>query len=219
MNDLLEGVTWYRQSSVRVHRAGTTVHVDPWGVPDEAAADYILLTHPHYDTFSEDDIARVRDSGSVVVAPASMKKLIVDADHLLRPGDLLSLEGIEILAVPAFNREKRYHPADAGWLGYVFTVDGVTYYHAGDTDYHEAMADIRCDVAFLPCEGQYTMGPEEAVRAAEACHARVVVPVHWGGSLGHRAEAERMVELLPERVAVVEPDLEGPDEGEEPSVH
>ncbi len=38
------------------------------------------------------------------------------------------------------------------------------------------------------------MGPEDTVRAAAACHARVVVPVHWGG-LETRANAERVKEL------------------------
>ena len=79
-------------------------------------------------------------------------------------------------------------------MGYVFTLEGITYYHSGDTDFLETMNEIRCDVAFLPCEGHYTMGPEDAVRAAAACHARVVVPVHWGGR-DTRANAERVKEL------------------------
>ena len=67
---------------------------------------------------------------------------------LLRPGDMIHLDGIEILAVPAYNESKKFHPLENEWLGYMFTVDGITYYHSGDTDFLEAMNQIRCDVAF-----------------------------------------------------------------------
>ncbi len=203
MTDLLEGITWFRGSSVRIQRAGVEVHIDPWGVED-GAADYILLTHPHFDNFSEDDIARVRGPGTVVIAPASMKKQLEDADHLMRPGDMLQLEGLDVLAVPAYNVDKKFHPQENAWLGYVFTLGDVTYYHAGDTDYLDSMEDIRCDVAFLPCEGHYTMGPEEAARAAVACGASVVVPIRWGESGSSRDDAERLAELFPGDARILE---------------
>ncbi|MBT8398291.1 MAG: MBL fold metallo-hydrolase, partial [Gemmatimonadetes bacterium] len=72
MTDVLDGVTWFRHSSIRIRRGGIEIHVDPWGVTERGRADYILLTHPHYDNFSEEDIARVRGENTVVVAPASM---------------------------------------------------------------------------------------------------------------------------------------------------
>jgi len=77
------------------------VFVDPLGVTEPVDADYVLLTHPHWDIFSEEDIARVRSPHTVVIAPASMKKQLEDADHFLRPGDPLHVQGIDILAVPA----------------------------------------------------------------------------------------------------------------------
>jgi L-ascorbate metabolism protein UlaG (beta-lactamase superfamily) len=180
MSELLDGVTWYRRSSIGIRREGVAVHVDPWGVTEESEADYILLTHPHYDNFSEEDIARVRGPDTVVIAPASMKKQLGEADHFLHPGDLIQLDRIDLLAVPAHNQIRDFHPPDSAWLGYVFTVGGVTFYHAGHTDFLEAMVQIRCDVAFLPCCSAYTMGPEEAAQAGEACGASIIVPIHWG---------------------------------------
>lgn len=204
MSDLLQGVTWFRGSSVRVEREGVVIFVDPLAVPAPSEADYVLLTHPHFDIFSEEDIARVRSSRTTVVAPASMKKQIGDADHFLRPGDMIQLKSIDVLAVPAYNMDKKFHPQGSEWLGYVFTVGDVTYYHAGDTDYLDSMKDIRCDVAFLPCGGHYTMGPEEAARAARDCGARVVVPIHLGDPATARADAARLAELVPEEVLVAE---------------
>ena len=200
----MEGITWYRGSSVRIEREGLVIFIDPLDVTEPAEADYILLTHPHYDIFSEEDIARVRTPRTVVIAPASMKKQIEDADHLLRPGDLIQLDGIDVLAVPAYNMNKRYHPRGNEWLGYVFTVGDVTYYHAGDTDYLDSMKNIRCDVAFLPCGGRYTMGPDEAARAAHDCGAQLVVPIHWGDPTSTREDALRLLALAPSQVQVLE---------------
>ena len=204
MTGMLDGVTWFKQSSIRIRKDGVEVHVDPLGVDGEGAADYVLLTHPHYDNFSEEEIARVRTPDTVVIAPVTMKKQLADADHLLRPGDMLQLDGLDLLAVPAYNVDRKYHPPEAGWLGYVFTVGGVTYYHAGDTDFLDSMSTIRCDVAFLPCEAQYTMAPEDAARAAEACGASVVVPIHWGEQVGSREDAEELVELFEGEVRILE---------------
>ncbi|MEK9499877.1 MBL fold metallo-hydrolase [Gaopeijia maritima] len=205
-HQLLSGITWFRGSSIRIRRDGVEVHVDPYGGDDAAShdrpADFILLTHPHYDNFSEEDIDRLRSSETVVIAPASMKKQLTDADHFLRPGDVLQLKDFDLLAMPAYNVDKRYHPAEAGWLGYVFTLGGVTYYHAGDTDLIDAMMSVRCDVAFLPVDGHYTMNGAEAARAAELCGAEVVVPIRWSESTADEAHA--LAESLSIDVALLE---------------
>ena len=65
------------------------------------------------------------------------------------------------------------------------------------------METIRCDVAFLPCEGHYTMAPDDAARAARACGASVLVPVHWGESWGTREDIERMHRLFPGEVRIL----------------
>ncbi|MDX1494470.1 MAG: MBL fold metallo-hydrolase [Longimicrobiales bacterium] len=219
MTDSIDGITWFRGSSVRIRRDDLEIHVDPLGVDEDSEADFVLLTHPHYDNFSEDDIARVRGARTVLIAPASMKKQLDDADHFMRPGDMLQLEGFDVLAVPAHNVAKKFHTPDQGWLGYVFTVGGTTYYHAGDTDFLDAMYGIRCDVAFLPVGGHYTMGVDDAAKAGEACGAEVVVPIHWGDPHGTEDDIRRLEELFSRKVKVLEPHAlrtsSAPD-GEEP---
>jgi L-ascorbate metabolism protein UlaG (beta-lactamase superfamily) len=205
MRDPLDGVTWFHGSSIRIRRDGFEIHVDPLRVTERSAADLVLLTHPHYDNFSEEDIARVRKPGTVLVAPVSMKKQIVDADHLMRPGDMLQLEGFDVLATPAYNVDRKFHTPEQGWLGYVFTAGGVTYYHAGDTDFLPSMSGIRCDVAFLPCGGHYTMGVEDAAKAAAACGAGIVVPIHWGEPHGTREDVARLSDLFTGEVRILEP--------------
>ncbi|MDH3269840.1 MAG: MBL fold metallo-hydrolase [Gemmatimonadota bacterium] len=205
MSELLEGITWFRGSSIRIRRAGLEILIDPIGVDEDSEADFVLLTHPHYDNFSEDDIARVRGDRTVLVAPASMKKQLDDADHFMRPGDMLQLDAFDVLAVPAHNVNKKFHTPEQGWLGYVFTVGNTTFYHAGDTDFLDAMYGIRCDVAFLPVGGHYTMGVEDAARAGEACGAEVVVPIHWGEPHGTDEDIERLQAIFSRDVHVLEP--------------
>lgn len=205
MADSLDGITWFRGSSVRIRHRGLEIHVDPLGVDEDSEADVVLLTHPHYDNFSEDDIARVRGGRTVLIAPASMKKQLDDADHFMRPGDMLQLDGFDVLAVPAHNVDKKFHTPDQGWLGYVFNIGDTTYYHAGDTDFLDAMYGIRCDIAFLPIGGHYTMGVEEAAKAGEACGAEVLVPIHWGDPHGSEDDIERLGELFSRKVHVLEP--------------
>ena len=204
MSDLLDGVTWFRQSSVRIRRDGTEIHVDPWGITEESRADYILLTHPHYDNFSEEDIARVRGPDTIVVAPTGMKKQLGDADHFLHPGDLIQLDRVDILAVTAHNREREFHPPESGWVGYVFTVGNLTYYHAGHTDFLDSMQDIRCDVAFLPCCSDYAMGPEEAAKAGAACGAEIIVPIHWGTPSEDLKDADKIATSFGGKVRILE---------------
>lgn len=205
---LLEGVTWYQGSSVRIRRGEVDLYVDPHGVdgvgaPDPNPASVILLTHPHYDNFSEEDLVRLRGPETIVIAPASMKKHVSEADHLVRPGDLLHLGEIEVLAMPAYNVDRRYHPAENGWLGYVFSFGGVTYYHAGDTDLIDAIRSVRCDVAFLPVDGQYTMDAAQAAEAARACEAEVVVPIRWSEGTS-AAEADKLASTDGLTVALLE---------------
>ena len=204
MSDSLEGITWFRGSSVRIRREGLEIHIDPLGVDEGSEADFVLLTHPHYDNFSEDDIARVRGRHTVLIAPTSMKKQLDDADHFMRPGDMLQLEGFDVLAVPAHNVGKKFHTPEQGWLGYVFSIGDTTFYHAGDTDFLPSMYGIRCDVAFLPVGGHYTMGIEDAARAADACGAQVLIPIHWGEPHGTLEDIQRLREMFPRTVRVLD---------------
>ncbi len=178
--------------------------MDPFGITEDSRADFILLTHPHYDSFSEEDIARVREPDTVVVAPTSMKKQLGEVDHFLHPGDMIQLDRIDILAVPAHNQGRNFHLPESRWVGYVFTVDGVTYYHAGHTDFLDSMAGIRCDVVFVPCCSDYTMGPTDAARTAEACGASILVPIHWGDRRETLEEEAIMEQLFSGEVRVLE---------------
>ncbi|NNM04935.1 MAG: hypothetical protein HKO65_07505 [Gemmatimonadetes bacterium] len=66
------------------------------------------------------------------------------------------------------------------------------------------MAGIRCDVAFIPCCSDYTMGPDEAVGVAEACGAAVLVPLHWDESHDGPHQVERIKGSFSGKVELLE---------------
>jgi len=192
---MVDGITWFKQSAVRIRRAGQTIYIDPWGITRKEEADYVFLTHPHYDHFDRKDLDKVVGKKTVLVVPTSMAPEVPRANHTVEPGEELMLLGVELRAVAAYNVGKSFHPKEKKWVGYRLKLGDRTYYHAGDTDYIEEMKELEADVAFLPCGGTYTTGPEDAARAAKAVRAKVVVPFHWGDVVGSRADAERVASL------------------------
>ncbi len=85
--------------------------------------------------------------------------------------------------------------------GILFTAEGKTIYHAGDTGLFSDMKLIgerhSIDVAFLPIGDSFTMGPEDAAVAAEWLGAKLVVPIHYNTFPPIAQDPERFVSLLP----------------------
>ncbi len=79
-------------------------------------------------------------------------------------GTSVTIKGITIQAVPAYNVNKAFHPKEKGWIGYILDIQGKRIYHTGDTDKIPEMAGIDVDLAFLPVGGTYTMDSQEAAR-------------------------------------------------------
>jgi L-ascorbate metabolism protein UlaG (beta-lactamase superfamily) len=207
---MLERFTWFKQSSYLWKGDGLVVYIDPWGVTTDEPADVIFITHAHYDHFSQEDIERVRDDGTKIVAPADVARELSGDVTPVGPGDTVEAAGVKAQVVPAYNlAEERLemHPKANRWVGYIFTLGSNTYYHAGDTDHAPELSDVRADVAFLPIGGTYTMDASEAAGLAKAIGPRVAVPMHYGFAVGTQADAERFVaEADPVRVERLTPE-------------
>jgi L-ascorbate metabolism protein UlaG (beta-lactamase superfamily) len=120
----------------------------------------------------------------------------------VKPGDRIEISGVPIDVVPSYNRDKKFHPKDKGWVGYIFTLLGKRIYLAGDTDYIPEMKDFRADVALLPVSGTYVMTAEEAVQAALDINPEVAIPMHYGSIVGSEEDAQRFAEALRGRISV-----------------
>jgi len=197
MEDIRQTVHWLGHSAFRLELpSGTAVYIDPYMLDPEAKkADVILITHGHADHFSPADIARIAGKNTRLFGPETLKGKVGGDFTALKPGGSAEPLGIAINAVPAYNIGKRFHPIDAGNLGYVVAAGGLRVYHAGDTDLIPEMAGLKADVALLPVGGTYTMDAVEACRAAQAIKPKAAVPMHYGSVVGSKEDALRFKNL------------------------
>jgi L-ascorbate metabolism protein UlaG (beta-lactamase superfamily) len=196
VNDVVKNITWLGHDGFLIKGDGKAIVIDPFQVKQCEPADVILVTHEHYDHCSPEDIRKIQKASTVIVTEAhSAKKLSGDV-RVIRPGDKLTVSGIPVEAVPAYNTNKNFHPKKNGWLGFVLTVDGVRVYHAGDTDLIPEMDSIKADIALLPVSGTYVMTAEEAVEAAKTIKPQVVIPMHYGAIVGSADDARRFCDAM-----------------------
>jgi L-ascorbate metabolism protein UlaG (beta-lactamase superfamily) len=193
---LIDHLHWLGHDSFRID-GPPVVYFDPWKLHGPLpTADLVLVSHEHHDHCSPDDVAKVSDPKTVIVANAGAAAMLPGA-QVVRPGDDLQVCGVLVEAVPAYNVTKfrapgvPFHPREAAHVGYVVTIEGVRVYFAGDTDYISEMRLLRCDVALLPVSGIYTMTAEEAAEAARALNPQIAVPMHFGSGIGTLADGER----------------------------
>ena len=195
---MLENIRWLGHDSFRLD-GSMTVYFDPWKLPaGQPRAGLILVTHEHFDHLSAADIDALAGPGTVIVGPSSVTSQLAGRETVtVAPGDSVDVKGVAIEAVPAYNLTKfrapgePYHPREAGHVGYIVTLDGVRYYHAGDTDLVPEMKDVHCDVALLPVGGTFTMTWEEAAAACDVIDTTAAVPMHYGEVVGDAGDAER----------------------------
>jgi L-ascorbate metabolism protein UlaG (beta-lactamase superfamily) len=195
---MIENIHWLGHDSFRLD-GSSTVYIDPWKLGAGAPrADLVLVTHDHFDHFSPADIARVVTPRTTLIGPASVTAEVDGVAALtLSAGETVTVGGVTVTAVPAYNLDKFrqpgevFHPREAGGLGYIVELDGRRIYHAGDTDAIPEMRDLRCDVALLPVSGTYVMTAEEAAEACRMIAAVSVVPMHFGDIVGTAADAAR----------------------------
>jgi L-ascorbate metabolism protein UlaG (beta-lactamase superfamily) len=107
---------------------------------------------------------------------------------VMKAGDSKVINGITILAVPAYNIKnlrapgQPYHPKGSG-IGFVLTIGNKKIYVAGDTENIPEMKDLKnIDVAFLPMNLPYTMTPEMVAEAAKSFKPAILYPYHYGST-------------------------------------
>lgn len=146
-------------------------------------ADFIVVTHEHADHLDPQAVETLsKPDTRIILNKNSEEKL--GKGTVMKNGDKLALtDDMEIEAVPAYNTTKehlQYHPRGRD-NGYVFTIDGLRIYIAGDTEDIPEMKEIKnIDIAFLPCNQPYTMTPEQLANAARMIRPKVLYPYHYG---------------------------------------
>ena len=207
---MIESIHWLGHDSFRID-AAKTIYIDPWQLKEQKKkADIVLITHEHYDHCSAEDIKKISKKETIVIGSEQCAKQ-VPGIKTMKPGEKISVQGISIQAVPAYNVNKfrmpgkPFHPKEEQKLGYAIGVSGERIYHAGDTDFIPEMSELgNIDIALLPVSGTYVMTAEEAAHAASVIKPKTAVPMHYGAIVGSRKDAEKFRQLCKCEVMLLE---------------
>lgn len=199
---MLENIEVLIHSSIKINK-GKVIYIDPYKIDKEYNdADFIFITHNHYDHFSEKDIIKVIKNNTTVIIPEElMKKVLklgVSQENIIpvEPNECEIFEDIKFETIPAYNINKPFHKKENGWVGYIIELKGIRYYIAGDTDITKENQKVQCDVAFVPVAGTYTMDYKEAAKLVNTIKPKVAIPIHYGDIVGTVGDAKKFIKLL-----------------------
>ncbi len=202
VQDVVKKIHWLGHDGFRID-SDKIIYLDPYQIKSTRPADIIFVSHEHFDHCSEPDIEKIQKKNTVIVTDAATVKKLKGTVRVVKPGDKLTVETIQVEVVPAYNTNKNFHPKSSGMLGFIITIEGVRIYHAGDSDFIPEMNNIKTDIALLPVSGTYVMTAEEAINAALAIKPQVAIPMHFGAIVGSAKDAKLFAERLAGKVEVV----------------
>jgi len=193
-------IAFLGHSSLMMTFRGKVIHFDPYGkVADYRKlpkADLIFVTHDHNDHFDLAALQSIQHKDTVVILPPLCSEKVPEG-WIVENGEKLTVEGIEIEVLPAFNvvhkraNGQAYHPKGLG-NGYVLTFGDKRIYVAGDTENIPEMKALKgIDCAFLPMSVPSTMTPEMVADAAKAFKPKLLYPYHY-----NETDPTRLTKLL-----------------------
>ena len=188
------------QSSIKL-MLDKIVYFDPYKIEDNKNdADIIFITHNHYDHMDSESIKKIKNDSTIIVAPKSMKEVVENIkfkDYIfLNPNEEINIGNLNVKTIPAYNINKTFHLREYNWLGYIVTYNNISYYVAGDTDKINENEKVKCDVAFIPIGGHFTMDVNEASELIKIINPKIVIPIHYGSIIGNVVDGKKLKEKL-----------------------
>ncbi len=207
-------LTWLGHGSWALQTAGRHVLLDPFlddspTAPikaDEAQADFILISHGHFDHVS--DAAKIaKRTGALVIGMFEVCQWLtqqgVENVHGMNIGGSAAQPFGRVKLTPALHSSTMPDGSAGGEpAGFLLWLEGGVVYFACDTALFSDMrliGDTGVELAVLPIGDNYTMGPDDALEAVKLIRPKRVAPAHYNtwppieqdaGAWGRRVEAE-----------------------------
>ena len=187
-------INFVKHASLFFEFDGKVIHVDPvsgmGNYNSYPKADLIIITHHHGDHLDINAINLIKKENTKIILTEKCKEINEGLSDviIMKNSDLLTINGLEIEAIPAYNIENKrpngdpFHKKGEG-NGYIITFGDKRVLIAGDTENTPEIKALKnIDIAFLPMNLPYTMTPEMVASAAKAFSPKVLYPYHYGST-------------------------------------
>lgn len=193
----MEKIKWYGHASFKIS-GEKVIYIDPWKIQDEEKADIILISHSHYDHFSLEDIKKIATRETeILMTPDCQSKLrdVPGRVTLIYPGKKYNVKNILIETTPSYNINKKFHPKENDWVGFIINSSGKRIFYTGDTDNISEIKNIKADIALIPISGTYVMDYKEAADLVNTMKPKIAIPYHYGDIVGTEQDALKFKKL------------------------
>jgi L-ascorbate metabolism protein UlaG (beta-lactamase superfamily) len=212
-------IIYHGHSAVQIITEDKSLIIDPFlsgnplavTKPEDIKVDAVLLTHAHGDHILD----------AAPIAKANQAPVVANVELAA----YMSWKGVETIGMNiggtldlGFAKAKMVQAIHTSGIvdeetktviyggvaaGYIVRVEGKTILHTGDTALFNDMKLLgdreNIDVVLLPIGDHFTMGPEDALKAAEWYRAKLVIPVHYNSFPVIKQDADQFVSQLEAR--------------------
>ena len=189
------------QSAIKINSNNKTIYFDPYNIEEELHdADYIFITHDHYDHYDKKSIENIKKDTTKIIVPLCLK----DKEHnlLIEGYRYYAIDDIKFSTIPPYNINKAFHPREKYYIGYLLELEGKKLYIMGDTDRTLESDNVKCDICFVPIGGTYTMNVDEASDYINYIHPEVAIPIHYGSIVGDKSLGEEFKNKVDKKIKV-----------------
>lgn len=189
----------FNQAAIKIEST-KNIYFDPYQIKEEFHdADYIFITHDHYDHYDEESIKNIMKSETMIVVPKCLKERVskLTTNYLLvSPNEKYNLADLSFETTFSYNIDKPFHPKEKGYVGYKIKLEDKHLYIMGDTDYLEENLHMTCDICFIPIGGTYTMDVQEAAAYINELKPELAIPIHYGSIVGDLSLSKQFIDLV-----------------------